>query len=129
MGPRDSSRGPTVMSASGGSATFLLGEFGSAGYPGGVPHLFALQATVTSVVMLVLLGVKLFAFVDAAVRRPDAYAAAGKMNKGAWLLILGIAVLSDLLLGSFLLMIAGIVAAFVYILDARPALASVTRRR
>jgi hypothetical protein len=94
-----------------------------------VPNLFAFQATVASIVMLVLLAVKLYAFVDAAVRRPDAYVAAGKMNKGAWLLILGLAILSDLLLGSFILMIAGIVAAFVYILDARPALASVTRRR
>jgi uncharacterized protein DUF2516 len=94
-----------------------------------VPNLFAFQATVTSIVLLVLLAVKLYAFVDAAVRRPDAYVAAGKMNKGAWLLILGLAVLSDLLLGSFLLMIAGIVAAFVYLLDARPALVSVTRRR
>jgi Protein of unknown function (DUF2516) len=94
-----------------------------------VPNLFAFQATVASVVLLVLLAVKLYAFVDAAVRRPDAYVAAGKMNKGAWLLILGLAVLSDVLLGSFILMIAGIVAAFVYILDARPALASVTRRR
>jgi hypothetical protein len=94
-----------------------------------VSHVFAFQSTVTSVVLLVLLAVKLFAFVDAAVRRPDAYVAAGKMNKGAWLLILGLAVLCDLLLASFLLMIVGIVAAFVYILDARPALVSITRRR
>ena len=92
-------------------------------------NILAFQSVVTSVVMLALLAVKLFALVDAAVRRSDAYVAAGKMTKPAWLIILGLAVLCDLLLGSLLLMIAGIVAAFVYILDARPALVAVTRRR
>jgi len=94
-----------------------------------VGNILAFQSVVTSVVMLALLAVKLFALVDAAVRRSDAYVAAGKMTKPAWLIILGLAVLCDLLLGSLLLMIAGIVAAFVYILDARPALVAVTRRR
>jgi hypothetical protein len=51
------------------------------------------------------------------------------MTKPAWLVILGLAVACDFLLGSLLLLLAGTVAAFVYILDARPALASVTRRR
>ena len=92
-------------------------------------QLFAFQSLVTSLVLLGLLAVKLFAFVDALIRRPDAYVAAGKMTKPAWLLILGLAVLCDLLLGNLLLLMVGIVAAFVYILDARPALVSVTRRR
>lgn len=82
-----------------------------------------------SIVFLVLLAVKVFAFVDALTRRADAYEAAGKMTKPAWLLILGLAAASDLLLGSTLLILVGTVAAFVYLLDARPALASVTRRR
>ena len=93
-------------------------------------HILAFQSGVMSVVMLALLAVKLFALVDAAVRRPDAYVAAGKMTKPAWLVILGLAVACDLLLpGVLMLTIVGIVAAFVYILDARPALAEVTRRR
>ncbi len=92
-------------------------------------HILAFQSGVMSVVMLAVLAVKLFALVDAAVRRPDAYVAAGKMTKSAWLVILGLAVACDLLLPSLMLMIVGIVAAFVYILDARPALAEVTRRR
>lgn len=81
------------------------------------------------IVYVVLLVVKLFAFVDAATRRADAYPAAGKMTKPAWLLILGLAVACDYLLGTLLLRMVGTVAAFVYLLDVRPALASVSRRR
>ena len=91
--------------------------------------IFAFQATAASFVLLALLVIKAAAFVDALLRRPDAFEAAGKMTKPAWLLILGLAVLCDLLLGSTLLMIVGIVAAFVYILDARPALKAVTGPR
>jgi hypothetical protein len=83
---------------------------------------------VLQIIFLVLLAVKAFAFIHAATRRPDAYPAAGKMTKTAWLLILGLAVACDVLLPNTLLMIAGTVAAFVYILDVRPAIASITRR-
>jgi hypothetical protein len=80
-------------------------------------------------VFLALLAVKLWAFVDALIRPAQAYVAAGKLTKPAWLLILGLTVASALVLNSFTLMLIGTVAAFVYILDAKPALASVTRRR
>ena len=95
----------------------------------GVGPIFEFQQTVIWFVSIAVLAVKIFAFVDASLRRPDAYEATGKMNKRAWMLILGLAVLCDLLLGMFLLWIIGIVAAFVYLLDARPALVSITRRR
>ena len=80
-------------------------------------------------VFLALLAVKLWAFIDALIRPAQAYVAAGKLTKPAWLLILGLTVASALVLNSLTLMLIGTVAAFVYILDAKPALASVTRRR
>lgn len=80
-------------------------------------------------VFLALLAVKVFALIDAATRPAGAFAAADKLTKKAWLLILGLAVACHLILPNLLLIIVGIVAAFVYVLDVRPALASVTRRR
>ncbi len=84
-----------------------------------------------SVVFLALLTVKVWAFVDALTRTSQAYVAAGKLTKQAWLLILGITLAGALVFRSpfGLLSIAGTVAAFVYLLDVRPALASITRRR
>jgi hypothetical protein len=87
------------------------------------------ESTVMNWVFLALLAVKLWAFVDALIRPAQAYVAAGKLTKPAWLLILGLTVASALVLNSFTLMLIGTVAAFVYILDVKPALASVTRRR
>jgi hypothetical protein len=92
-------------------------------------NVFGFESEVMRIVFYVVLAVKVFAFIDAATRRSDAFPAAGKMTKPAWLLILGLAVACDLLIPALMLMIIGTVAAFVYILDARPALASVTRRR
>ena len=98
------------------------------GYSGAV-NVIGFENSVMSIVYLALLAVKVFAFIDALVRPTAAYPAAEKLTKPAWLLILGLSVACDLLLGSLLLVLAGTVAAFVYILDVRPALASVTRRR
>jgi hypothetical protein len=92
-------------------------------------HVYQFEATVIGWVAVALLLVKLFALVDAILRPPAAFPAADKLTKTAWLWILGLAFAADLLLASMLLMLAGTVAAFVYILDVRPALASVTRRR
>lgn len=74
-------------------------------------------------VNLVLLGLALWAFVDAAVRPAAAFVAAGKLTKPAWLAITGISVALCLfgvgLLG--LLGAAVAVAVLVYLLDVRPA--------
>ena len=93
--------------------------------------MFEAYSLITSLAVLALVAVKIWAFVDALMRPAAAYVAAEKLTKQAWLLILGLAVVTSLLwphpLGLF--SIVGTVAAFVYILDAKPALASVTRRR
>jgi Protein of unknown function (DUF2516) len=94
-----------------------------------VVNVFGFESSVLGFVYVVLMAVKLFAFIDAATRRADAYPAADKLTKPAWLLILGLSVACDFFLGSLLLRLAGTVAAFVYLLDVRPALVSVTRRR
>ena len=71
-----------------------------------------------------VLGATIYAFVHAAMQRPDAYTAAGKLTKPTWLLILGGAGAFALLLSLsgvsvFALSIAA-VAAGVYLVDVRP---------
>ena len=92
-------------------------------------HVFQFESTFMGLVSLVLLVVKLWALVDATVRPSRAFPAVDKLTKAAWLWILGLAFVADLVLPNMLLMLAGTVAAFVYLLDVRPAVASVTRRR
>jgi hypothetical protein len=92
-------------------------------------HAFQFEATVMGWVTLALLGVKLWALVDATLRPAPAFPAVDKLTKPAWLWILGLAFVADLVLPNMLLLLAGTIAAFVYLLDVRPAGASVTRRR
>jgi Na+/H+ antiporter NhaA len=82
------------------------------------------------VVAFVLLTVKIFAFVNALVHSAEEYEAAGKLTKTAWCLILGLAVVVQLLLGGPLgiLNIVFTIAAFVYLADVRPALNGLRRR-
>ena len=93
-------------------------------------HVFQLESTVMQLAFLALMAVKIWAFIDALTRPAAAYVAADKLTKPAWTLILGLVVATSLLwqspLGLFSMV--GTVAAFVYILDVKPALASVTRR-
>jgi len=71
-----------------------------------------------------LLGLAVYAFIDALTRSDAAFRAASKMNKLFWLLVLGIVVAWDAFIpnGPFgFVGIAGIVASIVYIVDVRPA--------
>ncbi len=79
------------------------------------------------VVAFALLAVKIFAFVSCLTFPAPAYVAAGKMTKPAWSLILGLAMVLQLLPIGFL-NIAFTIAAFVYLADVRPALAGLRRR-
>jgi hypothetical protein len=92
---------------------------------------FGFENLVMEIAFFALIAVKVWAFIDALTRPAEAYVAAGKLTKPAWLLILGLTVVSSLLWSSplGLFSIVGTVAAFVYLLDAKPALISVTRRR
>lgn len=94
-------------------------------------NVFAIEGYVMLAVLLALLAVKVFALVNALLFPAEAYEAAGKLTKTAWGAILGLGVAFQILLPGSpigILQIAFIVAAFVYLADVRPALASVTRR-
>jgi len=65
-----------------------------------------------------------YAFVHAAMQRPDAYTAADKLTKPVWLIILGVAGLLCLLWSIMGASIAA-VAAGVYLVDVRPKLLEV----
>ncbi len=77
-----------------------------------------------------LLLFSLFAFVDSAIRREDAYRAADKQTKPFWLILLGIATAANLFLSviSFIPII-GLIATIVYMVDVRPALRQVSGGR
>lgn len=80
-----------------------------------------LVGTVLFVLLIAVLVTAVYAFVHAAIQRPDAYTATGKLTKPVWLLILGGAVLATLVLG-VLGMAIGACAAGVYLVDVRPKL-------
>ena len=69
-------------------------------------------------ISLAMLVVKLFAFIDAAIRPQRGFVSEGKQTKQFWLIVLGLAVLVTYV-GLFT--IIGFVAALVYLLDVRPA--------
>ena len=74
---------------------------------------------VLAFLQIAVLVTTVYAFVHAALQRPDAYTAADKLTKPVWLVILGIGVLLALVLGITGVAIAA-VAAGVYLVDVRP---------
>jgi Protein of unknown function (DUF2516) len=85
--------------------------------------------TVVALVSWALFLFAAFAFVDAAIRREDAYRAADKNTKAFWLIILGIAaVVMKLFSVMSFLPIIGLVAVIVYMVDVRPAVRAVAGR-
>ena len=93
--------------------------------------IFSAPSLILSLVTLVVFVMQAWAFIDAVSRRPDAFVAADKLTKQAWLIILGLALAAHMLIWnplSFLNLI-GAVAGIVYLVDARPALRAVTGRR
>lgn len=80
---------------------------------------------------LLLFAAQLWALGDAASRRNEVFVAAGKLTKPGWLIILGVALLAHMAVpySPFsILNLAGAVACIVYLVDARPAMRSLTRR-
>ncbi|MDB1087929.1 DUF2516 family protein [Streptomyces sp. ACA25] len=79
-----------------------------------------------SLLFLGLLILSIFALVHAALQRDDAFRAANKQNKQFWLIILGLTVAVQLFVPWLLLVLAGTIAAIVYIVDVRPAIQAIT---
>jgi len=94
-------------------------------------HFVNLEANVYSLVYLALTVVKLWALVDAITRPTAAFPAADKQTKAFWIWLLGLFFAANILFPSVvgILALIGTVAAFVYLVDVKPALAAVTRRR
>lgn len=92
--------------------------------------LFAFQSGLMLVASLAMFVVQAWAFIDAVSHRPEAFVAADKLTKPAWLIILGIALAAHMLIWSPMsfLNLIGTVAAIVYVVDVRPALRSLSRR-
>ncbi|MER7908471.1 MULTISPECIES: DUF2516 family protein [unclassified Streptomyces] len=78
------------------------------------------------VMFLVFTGFAVAALVFAAMAREDAYRAAEKQTKKFWLIVLGVNLVLNLLLPMLFLQIAGVIAAIVFMVDVRPALAQVS---
>ena len=94
-------------------------------------NVFAVEGITMLVIEIVLLAVKIFAFVNALRFSDEAYRAAGKLNKAAWTIILGLGVVAQVVLAGSplnLINLAFTVAALVYLADVKPALTSLTRR-
>lgn len=91
--------------------------------------LFSLQNNLMLVLALILFVCKAVAFVDAATRPAALFVAAGKQTKPFWLLILGLALLVNMVMWNpiGILNVIGVVAAFVYLADARPAMKALRR--
>jgi hypothetical protein len=82
-------------------------------------QLQGLAGYVLFVLQIVVTATAVYAFIHAAIQRPDAYTAADKLTKPVWLVILGVAVLLALVLDITGVAIAA-VAAGVYLVDVRP---------
>ena len=96
-------------------------------------NIYALESTFGLVVLIVLLAIKGFAFVNSLTYSAEAYNAAGKLTKPAWSAITGLGFAAQLILiGSSplgLIHLVFTIAALVYLADVRPALAEVTSPR
>lgn len=83
--------------------------------------------SLVNLLFLALLVMSIFALVHAALQREDAFRAVDKQTKQFWLIILGISVAVQLVVPMMLLILVGVIAAIVYIVDVRPAVQAVSR--
>ncbi|MGZ4437147.1 MAG: DUF2516 family protein [Nocardioides sp.] len=92
--------------------------------------LFSAPGLIMSLITLVVFVFQAWAFIDAVSHRADAFVAADKLTKQAWLIILGLALVVHMVFWSPIsfLNLIGAVAAIVYLVDVRPVIRSLTRR-
>lgn len=89
-----------------------------------------IQQLIVLVLGAIAVGVELYALIHAVTQRADAFVAADKLTKPAWLGILAVAFLLGVASfgGLGLLGLLGVVAAGVYLADVKPAIAQVIGR-
>ena len=84
--------------------------------------MFGLSNALLSAISVAVLVLHAWALVDCVTRPANAFEAAGKLTKPAWLAITGIALALGLLFNPLgLFGLAAIVASIVYLVDVRPA--------
>ena len=91
-------------------------------------NIFQVEGTVAWVVALAVLALKIATLVISLLYPDEAYRAADRLTKPAWMAILGIGLAAQLVLGSTIINLAFTIAALVFFLDVRPALAGLRRR-
>lgn len=98
-----------------------------------MPNVFAAEEWLQLTVLFALVVLKGVALVNACLWSTPAYEAANKLTKPAWVSILALALVVQLPILTLPLMsllnLAGTVAAIVYLVDVRPSVSAVSRRR
>jgi hypothetical protein len=79
-----------------------------------------LAGVIVLVLVVLAFAMAVYAFVHAAMQRPDAYTAAGKLTKPVWLLIIGGSVLLLLVFRDPFGAAIAAVASGIYLVDVRP---------
>lgn len=92
---------------------------------------YSLELGFYALLAFVLLAVKIYAFVSSLMYSTESYEAAGKLTKPTWTILLGLGVALQVLflnnpIGIFNLIFT--IAAIVYLVDVRPAMAGLRRR-
>lgn len=89
------------------------------------------QNLVVTVIWVVTLALKAYAFVDCVRRPAAAFPAIGRQTKMLWLILTGLALLTGLVPGLTLNLVgtAAVVIAIIYVFDIRPRIAEITGRR
>lgn len=91
-------------------------------------HVFVFESLVMSLAFYALMAVKVWAFVDSLMRSSEAYVAAGKLTKPAWVAITAIAGVVLYFMGPLSFFgLPAVVAGIVYLVDVRPALKGMRR--
>jgi hypothetical protein len=96
-------------------------------------NIYLIEGWILLAVIMIALAVKAFAFVNALMWPAEAYSAANKLSKPGWLAILGLGLAAQVLLINAsplnpIHLIASI-AAIVFLVDVRPAVSGLTRRK
>lgn len=88
--------------------------------------MFGLSNALLSLISILVVVMQAWAFVDCVIRPTQAFPAAGKLSKPAWLGITAVALLIGIVTGPLgILGLAGTVASIVYLVDVRPAVREV----
>jgi hypothetical protein len=96
-------------------------------------NIFVIEGWILLTVIVIALAIKAFAFVNALMWPAEAYSAANKLTKPAWLAILGIGLVAQVLLINATplnpIHLIFSIAAIVFLVDVRPAVSRLTRRK